>query len=71
MAAIALNQMDHIDSRSSAVITIGEFMSGMYEKNEVQQSWLESLIAQLGGIAGTVEGSRGKALSHRRAERTA
>ena len=37
-------------------------MSGMYEKNEAQQSWLESLIAQLGGIAGTVERSRGKGL---------
>lgn len=31
----------------------------MYEKNQVQQQWLESLIAQLGGIAGTVHVQRG------------
>lgn len=34
----------------------------MYEKNQVQQHWLESLIAQLGGIAGTVHVQRGEDL---------
>lgn len=34
----------------------------MYEKNQVQQVWLESLIAQLGGIAGTVHVQRGEDL---------
>ena len=62
MAAIALNQMDDIDSQSSAVITIGEFMDGVYERNEAQQSWLESLISQLNGIAGTVHVQRGEDL---------
>lgn len=31
----------------------------MYEKNEAQQSWLESLITELGGVAGTVHVQRG------------
>src|SRR5262245_34051236 len=31
----------------------------MYEQNEVQQKWLESLIAELGGVAGTVHVQRG------------
>jgi len=31
----------------------------MYEKNQVQQEWLESLIARLDGIAGTVHVQRG------------
>ena len=34
----------------------------MYEKNQVQQQWLESLIAQLDGIAGTVHVQRGEDL---------
>lgn len=34
----------------------------MYEENQVQQQWLESLIAQLGGIAGTVHVQRGEDL---------
>src|SRR5437762_2221735 len=34
----------------------------MYEENQVQQQWLESLIARLGGIAGTVHVQRGKDL---------
>jgi L-methionine (R)-S-oxide reductase len=32
------------------------------EKSEVQQRWLESLIAQLGGVAGTVHVQRGEDL---------
>lgn len=31
----------------------------MYEENQVQQQWLESLLAQLGGVAGTVHVQRG------------
>jgi L-methionine (R)-S-oxide reductase len=34
----------------------------MYEKNEIQQEWLESLVAQVGGIAGTVHTQRGEDL---------
>lgn len=34
----------------------------MYERNEAQQQWLESLIAELGGIAGTVHVQRGEDL---------
>jgi hypothetical protein len=31
----------------------------MYEKNQAQQEWLESFIAEQGGIAGTVHVQRG------------
>jgi L-methionine (R)-S-oxide reductase len=31
----------------------------MYEKNQAQQEWLESFIAEQGGIAGTVHMQRG------------
>ena len=31
----------------------------MYEKNEAQQEWLETFIAEQGGIAGTVHMQRG------------
>lgn len=34
----------------------------MYEENQAQQQWLESLIARLGGIAGTVHVQRGEDL---------
>lgn len=34
----------------------------MYERNEAQQQWLESVIAELGGIAGTVHVQRGEDL---------
>ena len=34
----------------------------MYEENQVQQQWLESLIEKLGGIAGTVHVQRGEDL---------
>jgi hypothetical protein len=34
----------------------------MYERNHAQQDWLESLIAKLGGIAGTVHVQRGEDL---------
>jgi hypothetical protein len=34
----------------------------MYEENYIQQPWLESLIAELGGIAGTVHVQRGEDL---------
>jgi len=34
----------------------------MYEVNQVQQQWLELLIAQLGGVAGTVHVQRGEDL---------
>jgi hypothetical protein len=34
----------------------------MYEENHIQQPWLESLIAELGGIAGTVHMQRGEDL---------
>lgn len=34
----------------------------MYEENHLQQPWLESLIAELGGIAGTVHVQRGEDL---------
>jgi hypothetical protein len=34
----------------------------MYEQNAAQQQWLESLIAQLDGIAGTVHVQRGEDL---------
>ena len=30
----------------------------MYEKNEIQQQWLESLLAAVGGVAGTVHVQR-------------
>jgi hypothetical protein len=33
-----------------------------YEANEVQQQWLESVVAQLGAIAGTVHVQRGEDL---------
>lgn len=35
---------------------------GTYEKNQVQQQWLESVISQLGAIAGTVHVQRGEDL---------
>jgi L-methionine (R)-S-oxide reductase len=31
----------------------------MYEENQIQRQWLESLIAELGGVAGTVHVQRG------------
>lgn len=34
----------------------------MYAENQVHQQWLESLIAQLGGIAGSVHVQRGEDL---------
>ena len=34
----------------------------MYEENQIHQQWLESLIAQLGGMAGTVHVQRGEDL---------
>lgn len=34
----------------------------MYQENQAQQQWLESLIAQVGGIAGTVHVQRGEDL---------
>ena len=34
----------------------------MYEQNQAQQDWLESVIAELGGIAGTVHVQRGEDL---------
>jgi L-methionine (R)-S-oxide reductase len=34
----------------------------MYEKNQAQQEWLESFIAEQGGIAGTVHVQRGEDL---------
>jgi hypothetical protein len=34
----------------------------MYEKNQVQQEWLEAFIASHGGIAGTVHVQRGEDL---------
>jgi hypothetical protein len=34
----------------------------MYEENQIQQQWLEALIAQSGGIAGTVHVQRGEDL---------
>ena len=34
----------------------------MYEKNQAEQEWLESFIAQRGGIAGTVHVQRGEDL---------
>lgn len=34
----------------------------MYEKNRAQQEWLESFIAEQGGIAGTVHAQRGEDL---------
>jgi len=34
----------------------------MYERNQAQQDWLESLIAKLGGVAGTVHVQRGEDL---------
>lgn len=34
----------------------------MYEKNEAQQRWLESLLANVGGVAGTVHVQRGEDL---------
>ena len=35
---------------------------GTYEVNQVQQQWLESVVAQLGAIAGTVHVQRGEDL---------
>ncbi len=35
---------------------------GMYEENQIHQQWLESLIAQLGAMAGTVHVQRGEDL---------
>ena len=34
----------------------------MYEKNDAQQEWLESFIAEAGGVAGTVHVQRGEDL---------
>lgn len=34
----------------------------MYERNQTQQDWLESLIAKLDGVAGTVHVQRGEDL---------
>jgi hypothetical protein len=34
----------------------------MYEQNQIQQQWLESLIANVGGCAGTVHEQRGEDL---------
>jgi L-methionine (R)-S-oxide reductase len=34
----------------------------MYEKNEAQQAWLESLVGEVGGVAGTVHVQRGQDL---------
>ena len=34
----------------------------MYDRNHAQQDWLESLIAKLGGVAGTVHVSGGESL---------
>lgn len=34
----------------------------MYERNQIQQKWLESLIANVGGSAGTVHEQRGEDL---------
>ena len=34
----------------------------MYDENQIQQRWLESLVAELGGIAGTVHVQRGEDL---------
>jgi len=34
----------------------------MYEENQIHQQWLESLIAQLGAMAGTVHVQRGEDL---------
>jgi L-methionine (R)-S-oxide reductase len=34
----------------------------MYEENQIHQQWLESLIAQLGGMAGTMHVQRGEDL---------
>ena len=34
----------------------------MYEKNQAQQEWLESFIAEQGGVAGTVHVQRGEDL---------
>lgn len=34
----------------------------MYEKNEAQQAWLESLVGEVGGVAGTVHVQRGEDL---------
>ena len=36
--------------------------TGTYETNQVQQQWLESLVAQLGAVAGTVHVQRGEDL---------
>jgi L-methionine (R)-S-oxide reductase len=36
--------------------------AGMYEQNPAQQQWLESLIARLGAVAGTVHAQRGEDL---------
>jgi L-methionine (R)-S-oxide reductase len=34
----------------------------MYEENQIHQQWLESLVAKLGGVAGTVHVQRGEDL---------
>ena len=36
--------------------------TGTYEVNQVQQQWLESIIAQVGAVAGTVHVQRGEDL---------
>ena len=36
--------------------------TGTYETNQVQQQWLESVVAQLGAVAGTVHVQRGEDL---------
>lgn len=36
--------------------------AGTYEANQVQQQWLESAVAQLGAVAGTVHVQRGEDL---------
>ena len=36
--------------------------SGTYETNQVQQQWLESVVAQVGAVAGTVHVQRGEDL---------
>ena len=37
-------------------------MKDSYETNQVQQQWLESIVAQLGAVAGTVHVQRGEDL---------
>lgn len=35
---------------------------GTYETNQIQQQWLESVVAKVGGVAGTVHVQRGEDL---------